>query len=242
MNNDTTYRWEVEIKGHLFDLDAVCDLLEPDGYVLQQHDDKQWYFSGPSVEEAGDAHDARDRAGSLIEKANAVFLLSRRDFKPVIVGCKVRTGEGDNVVGLLEAHASIQFRMRAYLTDAAGGSESQTAPFERERQWLAAAQRRPEVQAVLDVLMSGREDYDRMYRAFERIRKDLGNAATVKQLMNWSHEQYREFKGALNVPRHEDPDYKPSMERSTAVGLARELIRAWLDQKSSASPTNEHLS
>ncbi len=229
--SNASFRWEVKLEGHIFDLDRLSRTLAPGGYLLRQHDDSSWYLSGPNIECACDAKDASSRAEKIVHNVNAVFRVSRSDYDPVNIGSFVRDNEINTTFAQLKSSIGLKFRMSATLTDASGATATSLPTFGRERRWLAAAEKDPEVQAIFDLVTSGREDYDRMYRVFERIRKDLGNAEAVQELMGWGAEQYREFKGALNAPRHEEPGYKPSMGHDKAVELARELIRAWLDAK-----------
>lgn len=234
MSDDDSYRWSVQLKGHDFDLEVIEVLLKPEGYVIQKNNNKEWYISGPSLEDASDTGEARRRAEELVRNVNAVLLARGNEFQPVTVGSKVLTEGGENFVAHIEVSEALQFRSKAVVVNSGDKNESRPPQLERERAWLVARQRDPQVKAVLDLLINDPDN--KYYRAFERIRDDLTDSERLCQLAGWSETQYREVKGALNVPRHEEPDYKPSMSLSEAIQHTEELIRIWLDEKSRNIP------
>ena len=232
MTGKTSNRWEVKVEGHDFDLRDLGNTLEPNGYVLRQHDDTSWYLSGPNIECASDARDASSRAEKVVRNVNAALRVSRSSYRPVTMGSFVRDNETNATIAQLKSTIDLNFRVSASITTANGERDSSPPPFERQRHWIAAAEKDTAVQAVLDLLMSGREEFDMNYRIYEQIISDLENWQASCQLTGWDKSLYDDFKGTLSVPRHETPTNVPDMELSEAIRVADEFLQVWLDYKS----------
>lgn len=229
MGNDATFRWQVKVEGHSFDLEDVVAVLQPMGYVLQQHDDKEWYLSGPPLDNESTAADALGRTNEMLRNLNAVLLVNNPKFRPVTVGSTVR--EGESVHAFIQAKPGIlRIKTHAALIDKGNATETPPPAFERERRWLVAAQRDSEVQALLNLF--GSDADNKYWRAYELIKHDCDrDSEKVRELVGWSKPIFKRVIETLNAPRHEKPNRPPKMSCGEAETRAREMIRVWLDSK-----------
>jgi len=224
--------WRVQLTGHAFDIDEVEALLSTQGFAIEQQD-SEWFLSGPALSVCETSRQAQLLAINLIETSNAVLSLSRSDYRPIQVGAKILRGDSINIAVLA---ATAELRTKALgvgvVTSATQQENPQPPrPYERQNRWMEAARRASEVEAVLNLFISGTDNP--LWRAFERIRKDLGGDNQVRQFMDWGKTRYSRFRKTLNSPRHElEPP--SSLPHPEAESMARELCHKWLDIKSAA--------
>lgn len=218
--------WKVHLTGHVFDLEALQELLEPDGWSIKQDCAGQWSIAGPAFECFEQDKDVRQCAWEIISDANVALKLRASTHEPVELASTTTKGRSISVTTKLEGF-SIRVGGPATVDATNATTVDAPAPYDRERRWLAAAKKSPEVRAVFELLNSDKDNKE--FRAFEPITKDLGNQNEVWNLMGWSKAKIKGFKIVRNNARHEY-QLETKMSHDEAVEMARELVMKWLDK------------
>lgn len=258
VRNCKTHRWTVqapryvrfvtsvsaELKGHAFDLDALCRLFASDDPVVVKNADRYFLVSEGLNRHAHDASALYAEADTIVRYLNGVGRADSTDFRLIELSgtFEVLDSQGSTVHQVV-AVGSFEVRARATATAVVTRADGSVVeePSKPQRPRIAViADRNPDVSEVLTLLAAPRQDWVILYKIYEVVRDAVGcgQKGLVDAGLMTAQEQSA-FTGSANHPsasgsaaRHaRQPGGAPKITMSLADGqeFIRRVVNAWAE-------------
>lgn len=228
--------WKARLRGHSFDLDTLTDMFR-EGEPTVGADDDCHYLRSSTFDGLTDVSAVKERAVELLDYMNGIARVLDPSYRNVEL-----TGafDGEDGRAVVIGAASASARTRAQAVGVVVGGEPQSPALPRGPKYVELAESDPDVAEAVGYIASGL-DPARLYKVFEIIRHDVGNAEAM-QRMGWvSSRAITRFTAGVNRPEAAGSDARhvrmrgdaPSdpMDPPQARRFLIDLTHKWMDSK-----------
>ena len=220
-------KWELELTGDAFDLNFLASRFQNDPRVAREGE--AWYLSSSDIDEASTSGDAHERGRRFLPRLNGAARLDDRRHRSVALSGRIVDAEdGSHSAVVLAGSVNLRSRVTARITVEGGQIlEVGSRPADDASRLVSLADTDLEVARVLELMDSERPDQDRLFKAFERIRDDMGGEKGLKSRGLASGRDLSAFGAWANRPDVSGSDARHEVVRGDAPARVMTDGEAW---------------